>query len=820
MSPSSRILILLFAALLAPGIATADAPPETAEAAETPKAAEAAVDSGAVEAAEAAKTAEDSEAERQSRKEEAAAWLEELAPHFEVLRGYALGGDPESLETIRIAAIAAQTSPAKRAAIAGRLAALLQDEAATPYAKEFVFRVLYVIGAEQDLPAIAPYLLDPEFADMARYAVQGIPGPAADHALAEALGAAPAPLRAGLVNSLGVRGNAKAAKTAIAPFITNEDPALARAAINALGKLGAIETLRGAIDDGGPHAAALRQALLDAAHTRLDTTPDHAPAVDAFRALLEDPASKPVRIAAFHGLVQAGADPAGAMTAARLLDQDPEWFAAALAVVRNVPGARATRLYARTLEQLAPEAQTLLIEALADRGDPLGRAALTRSLFRDAHEPRAAAIAGLGRLGNAESVKLLADIAAGEGADARLARQSLLRLPGEEIDDALARLLRYTTPDVRLELIRALAGRRTESAVPALMQQTRVAIPEVREAAIRALGDAAGRAQLPLLVERAAEAETGGERTLVENAVIAAARRIQPESARAEAILPALDAAKDPVRLASLLRIGAELGIPEVLPRLQEAAASEDPAVLEAAVYGLAGWPGPEPIDTLKAFVLEAPSSLMRARAREGYLRMLRMPADRPDAETAARYAEALEWAGVRRYRQQILAGIGELRGPEALEIARSFLGHDELHAEAAVAVERILSREYRAAASHNPRQARFALDQKIDTRWSTAEDMTGGEWFEIDFSEPNAIAGLILDCSRHPEDYPRAYALYLYNDPDEPGDPVAEGEGAGPVTEIRLPEPMTGRYLRIEQRAEAPGKWWSINVLRILPAL
>jgi HEAT repeat protein len=86
-------------------------------------------------------------------------------------------------------------------------------------------------------------LTDEKLSDLARYALERIPGGAADKALIEALGEAKGNAQIGIVNTLGER-RCRGAASDIAKLTSSSDQSLAGAAISALGKI------------GGPDAAA------------------------------------------------------------------------------------------------------------------------------------------------------------------------------------------------------------------------------------------------------------------------------------------------------------------------------------------------------------------------------------------------------------------------------------------------------------------------------------------------------------------------------------------------------------------------------------
>ena len=78
------------------------------------------------------------------------------------------------------------TNPALLKQIEARLDQFLQSDA-TAAGKDFAFRELSLIATDASLPVLTPLLTDPAKAEMARYALSKIPGPAADEALRSSL---------------------------------------------------------------------------------------------------------------------------------------------------------------------------------------------------------------------------------------------------------------------------------------------------------------------------------------------------------------------------------------------------------------------------------------------------------------------------------------------------------------------------------------------------------------------------------------------------------------------------------------------------------
>src|SRR5438552_17097460 len=90
-----------------------------------------------------------------------------------------------------------------------QLIAVLQS-AASPDQKDAARARLKRTGTEQSIPALSALLADEQLSHSARYALESMPSPKAGRALTEALGKTTGLTKAGIINSLGIRGETQA----------------------------------------------------------------------------------------------------------------------------------------------------------------------------------------------------------------------------------------------------------------------------------------------------------------------------------------------------------------------------------------------------------------------------------------------------------------------------------------------------------------------------------------------------------------------------------------------------------------------------------
>jgi len=173
--------------------------------------------------------------------------------------------------------------------------------------KQYVCRELSIVGTEQSVSVLAGMLVDEETSDMARYALERIPGTAVDDALRRSLRKAKGKARIGIVNSLGQRGDTRAVRP-LSRLVTGKNEELATAAAAALGRIAtaaAAEALAAAKDktEGKVQLAVLDSYLKCA--DKMVADGQKAEALAIYKALGKAEMPKPIRTAAVTGMINA-----------------------------------------------------------------------------------------------------------------------------------------------------------------------------------------------------------------------------------------------------------------------------------------------------------------------------------------------------------------------------------------------------------------------------------------------------------------------------------------------------------------------------------
>ncbi len=560
---------------------------------------------------------------------------------------------------------------------------------ATPQlARVWLIRQLQHIGKAECVESLAALLgdKDAEVAECARRALQKNSSAEAGAALRAALDKAITPAaQVAFMNAVGNRKDV-AAVASIAKLVGDKTPAVAVAAVRALGDIGTSEA-----------AAAIQPALMSAdAHVKSAAADAYLLCADALLAAgkkdlaagiyteMFAPVQTPiVRVAALKGLAASQGEKAVGMLCEAIMGSDVVMSAAAIQYTADVPGAEATKAFAARVAKLSPVGQKALISTLGARGDVAAKPAILEAGKSTDEAVRAAAIAALGTLGDASDVEMLAQTAASAAADAPAARAALIRLNGKDVDAALMKAMESGETKVRVEVIKALAIRKTASAMPAMMKAAEDADGIVASEALNALSNLADEKCLPALIALLAKVKDSQISTL-EGAIGSVVSRVESKDACSDQFVAAAGGAKGPARCA-LVRLMGRTGGAKALAAVQAALKDAAPEVQEAAIRALADWPDVVAAADLLAIAKDDKTKKnLQVVALRGYIRLA--GATTLKAEDRLKMYQAAMALARTDEKRSILPGLGELNSPEALAMIAPCLDDKDLAAEASAA--------------------------------------------------------------------------------------------------------------------------------------
>ncbi|MBN2451094.1 MAG: HEAT repeat domain-containing protein [Lentisphaeria bacterium] len=584
---------------------------------------------------------------------------------------------------------------AERLAMCRGLGEALSSPDANETARLFLVGQLQWIGRQAAVPALAAALGDKAFPvrEQARRALAANPTPEAGQALVRELSAAADPAwRGALLQAIGYHGDGSHAQT-VSRFLGDADGAVRLAAVQSLARIGDAAALAPLANAGGREPEALGRATREARlciAERLCADGRSREALDVYRDLLGG--SRHEKCAAILGIGRAGgADELPALFGF-LEDADAEIQGAARMALSSMPARvvvpAVTRRIASALPGLKAELLSVLAEAHYAEAFPVFAAAAAD----EDESVRLAAIDGMGRLGDERAApELVRLIPAGTPAVRDAARNALALLPGDAaVVRAVAEALKTAAEDARTDLVHTLTVRRSPAAVDTLVQTARNdAAKTVRTAALDGLGALAAPEHGSALVDLLLAAPSDAERETAQKAIVAVSRRTASVELLSEPILAAIRTAGKPAR-ALLLRALGRLGGERAAQAVRTAAADPDAEIRLAAIRAFGDWPDMSVADDLRALIRDETEILPKVLALRGYTRLVREVCGAPAEEKVALYRGILSADLRAEEKKLVLAGLGEVPHPGAMELAGSFLPDAALAAEAAVAVNQV----------------------------------------------------------------------------------------------------------------------------------
>ncbi len=607
---------------------------------------------------------------------------------WKALPAYEYGQDMAPLLRMDRAVIEAMASAETRKACAARLAALLDAPATTPAARQYICLQLRQIGTSAEVPVLAKLFGQEATSEMARQALESIPGEDSLNTLRTGLTSLKGKLLVGVINSLGARQDAKSVAKLVL-FADAEEKDVATAALGALGWIASDEAvtflLTRAEKAGSPTPQELAVPLVRCAEA-LIARGKTAEAQAIFQRLSQTGQATGVRRAALTGLLQLKNDDQPATILAWFADTDPDRHLVAAGCLKKLSDAQLDQAASR-LGQLPEASQRALIEVLAARR---GKDALPLVLtFAQSDKPdlRLAGVRCLAMVGDASTIPLLIETLGAGGELTKAAQQTLGALPRKEVGAALIEAL-TSRPAIRATVIEVLVGLKCFEAIDPLIALATQDDPAVYGPALDGLRGIADPDQydIPRLVSLLLKTTPGKHRDEVEKTILIVSEKVPAGTDRADPVLAAL-AKVDPSQTPNFLPLLGRLGGPKARKQIEAALTSTDANVKAAAVQALCNWPNSEVADRLLDLATHADSESQQRRALRAYVRVVTLKSDRPETQTLAMLQNAMKLATASDDQRLIVERAATVRTMESVEWVAQFLDDPALAQAACLAL-------------------------------------------------------------------------------------------------------------------------------------
>ncbi|MCX6564038.1 MAG: hypothetical protein NTU60_10605, partial [Candidatus Aminicenantes bacterium] len=410
---------------------------------------------GLIAAVAAAQTAGAQEAKR--------AVPQNLDRILKALAAYDGGLESDSFWDLRNYVLARKDAPDARSACEEKLAAFLESKAPLT-AKTAVCRQLRVIGSGKSVPVLEKMLLQKDTADIARYALEKIPGPDADDALIEALGKTKGALKKGIITSLGQR-KARSAAAELGKLLRGPDPEYAGPAAIALGQIGgmdAAEALGRSLAVASPLLKETIASALFRCAEEFVALKDTQASFQIYDKLFGEKLPAALRLAAMRGKIATAGGQAQKMILDTLAGTDPSLHAPAIGAIKTFFKEADIGPVCSILPQLSASSQVQLIAVLAEYPGKVVLPVVLQAAKSPDKDIRMAALKALEKAGDASVVLSLAQTAAvPPRLEQTAARTSLWGLKGKDVDERILSLLAEQKDEgVLAELVQSVGERR------------------------------------------------------------------------------------------------------------------------------------------------------------------------------------------------------------------------------------------------------------------------------------------------------------------------------------------------------------------------
>ncbi len=635
--------------------------------------------------------------------------MQEIDRLLEKISEYKYGKSREPVTELTDIIRDSYDSPEALRKIEARLVEFLQSDA-TLDSKQKICRRLSIIGTEQSAEVLGDMLTKPATSDMARYALERIPGEKIDKVLRAALENTAGKVRVGIINTIGERRDEKAVDE-LAKEAKSQDPMVSTAAMVALGKIGGERAAR-ILDDVKSHVRPKEHrvwadAYLMCADSLLPGGKKDE-AGDIYQQLYSEDEPLPIRIAALRGLMHVeGSDEAVKLISEVLKDDSRQMRSAAISLSKDIRGKAMTNSLAGVFGELSADKKVQLLAALGRRGDKAALSTVKQATNSKEERVRIAAIEALSMLGDGSTVELLANLAASKSGDEQeAAREALYRLRGYDVNQKILSSIKSSSDDVKIELIRSVGKRNMTEGADELLATAKSSGATVQRESLRVLREVGGKAQIEKLAQMLVDADDERQLKAVEGTLVAISLKSDATEAGTQAIRSRLDSVEDTAVKCSMLRVLGKLGEDDAIGVIKNALDSDDAEIKDTAIRVLAEWPNATPAETVIKLAKDAPKQTQRLLALRGYIRMIGLAAqEKSRDEVTKMYKAALDVAERPAEQKQVLAVMSKHPTVGALELVEPYLDDDEIKQEAKITYMAVAT----AVKSEHPDEAKAA---------------------------------------------------------------------------------------------------------------
>jgi HEAT repeat protein len=584
--------------------------------------------------------------------------------------------------------------------------------------KAIACKQLAICGTEQAVPSLTPLLADKELASWARIALEAIPGPAADAALRDAMGKLEGRLLIGVINSVSVRRDVYAVDTLVQK-LDDTNAGVASAAAVALGHIGGEKAAKALTQSLADAPSGVRSALAEGCILSAEwflAKGETAEAIKMYDTIRQAQVPQQRHLEAIRGAILARKSAGVPLLIRQLRSEDKNRLGIGLRTARELPGRDVTEALAVELAGLSPDRRPMLLLALADRNDSAVLPTVHKAARSGSKDLRITAIDILIRLGDVTCVPILLQAVTEDDAELKkAAMETLVRLPGKDVDADLVTRLPQAKGKLQQILIELAGQRQISEALPAVVPSLYDTDAGIRGVAVQTIGIIGQDQQTADLVRLLQKTSSSTERAGIRKALLAISGRC---GAKCIPHLRPLTKSSDNELHMIGLRALAIIGGPDALAAVTSAVKSAEPSIQDEAVRILSNWPNNWPQDseagqTLLRLATSAKKMSHQVLALRGYFQYIRGTKKLSSEQKVTRVVDLLSYIKRPKEKRLAIAALGEAPSSSALELLTTFAEDSAVVEEAYSAMVQIAGQDVRGISKDKRREVLKMVAEK-----------------------------------------------------------------------------------------------------------
>lgn len=581
------------------------------------------------------------------------------------------------------------TKPGKelQRAMASRVYGQSLEKLTDPENKAFIISQLQIVGKDEAVAYLKPYLTDERLSAPAVRTLVKINTLSAQKAMVQAVAESQEASRLSLVKALG-DSRYQPAATALIPLVQQDDKKLKKVAMYALARLGtpaAGPVLAKAAEESGFtfEETDATASYLDYIHRQFAL--GRKPQADALaRKLLvqaSDLKQVHTRTAALKLLVDLNREKSLPLLTKAVVDSSAEYRIAALKMATALKNKPLNAQLARQIRKTSGAAQADLIRHLGETGDVALAPLLLPALKSTDQNVRLAAIPAVTRVAQQKAVTPLLELMKrGTEQDIDAIKHALLTLKGPQMYPQLTHSLTSMPAEARAALLSVLGARAADKSVQQVLAQVEENDTTISQAAAAALPLLVGQEELPKLVELLTSVRDARTIRSLQQALVAATVSAGDSIQRTDLLVDYMQ--KAPATAQSrFLGALAGVGSPKALDIVRQAYEKGDGLGQPAAVVALSDWPTADAVPTLLAIARK--NGVLSEAALNGYLALIERSPYAADQRLLL-LRDAMEVARTPQQKTEILKAASRSRTLLSLLFAGRYLDDPAVNKQAA----------------------------------------------------------------------------------------------------------------------------------------